>query len=138
MSGSPGGRGAEDVELLDDGSSAAGGLAEPAENPISGLMNCASHVVEHRVRGEYVKTFRLLGSELPTLGLLIMIMLIMTASQCKWARRRNIISLSNRHIPHSLTKNDPDTATQYMGPKRANFMPFRPPSYSTIVLESSV
>ena len=88
MSGSPGGRGAEDVELLDDGSSAAGGLAEPAENPISGLMNCASHVVEHRVRGEYVKTFRLLGSKLPTLGLLIMIMLIMlimTASQCKWA-----------------------------------------------------
>ena len=51
MSGAPGGRGAEDVELLDDGSSAAGGLAEPAENPISGLMNCASHVVEHRVRG---------------------------------------------------------------------------------------
>ena len=77
-------------------------------------------------------------SKLPTLGLLIMIMLIMTTSQCKWAPSRNIISLSNRHIPHSLTKNDPDTATQYMGPKRANFMPFRPPPYSTIVLESRV
>ena len=64
MSSSPGGR-AADVELLDDGSSAAGGLARPGQNPISGLMNCASHVVEQGVRGKYVKTFR----AAPTLGI---------------------------------------------------------------------
>ena len=60
MSGAPGGR-ARDVRLLlDDGESAAGGLARTGRNPITGLMNCASHVVEHRVRGQrgkYVKTF---------------------------------------------------------------------------------
>ena len=51
MSGAPGGR-ARDVRLLlDDGESAAGGLARAGRNPITGLMNCASHVVEHRVRG---------------------------------------------------------------------------------------
>ena len=135
MSGAPGGR-ARDVRLLlDDGESAAGGLARAGRNPITGLMNCASHVVEHRVRGPA----REICEDIPhrSLAILIMIMLIMTASQCKWASRRsNIISLSNRHIPQSLTKNDPNMATQYTGPIRANFMPFRPPSYSTIVLES--
>ena len=63
MSGAPGVR-AADVELLDGGSSAAGGLARPGQNPISGLMNCASHVVEHRVRGNYVKTFHTAQSQL--------------------------------------------------------------------------
>ena len=60
MSGAPG---AGAVELLDVGSSTAGGLARPGQNPISGLMNCASHVVEHRVPGKYVKTFH--GAQSP-------------------------------------------------------------------------
>ena len=64
MSESVGGRG-RDVKLLDRGSGAPGGPARPVQNPISGLMNCASHVVEQGVRGKYVKTFR----TAPTLGI---------------------------------------------------------------------
>ena len=52
MSGAPGGR-ARDVKLLlDDGASAAGGLARARRNPISWLMNCASHVCRTQNAGE--------------------------------------------------------------------------------------
>ena len=49
MSGAPGGRAGDVRLLLDDGESTAGGLGWAGRNPITGLMNCASHVVEHRV-----------------------------------------------------------------------------------------
>ena len=128
----PGGP-AADVELLDGGESAAGGLARPGQNPISGLMNCASHVVEHRVRGNYVKTFRTAESRSRCIDNDNVDNDCFTVQMGSTAILfRFLIDVSP---PHSLTKNDPNMATQYTWPIRANFMPFRPPSYCTIVLK---